>query len=539
MNGTVDPNYAYIYQYRYGHANVDVTGDPRWKASFSAGQLGFYAQDKWDASNNFQLTYGLRMDIPVFFDSPAENAPFNEYAKARGWNVKTNHKLSSAPLWSPRVGFRWDINNDRRFILRGGVGIFTGRIPFVWISNNFSNTGIQLSTYNVMNPKGINLILDPNGQDANAQLLRATEGSQIINVYEDKFRFAQNFRANLGFDFTLGGINWTAEAIYSKTLNDIYYKDLTIEETGQTFGQTYGYMWDNRPMMQSTTGGTDFSHVYGLYNTSKGYTVNLSLKAEKHFNFGLDLMASYTWTRSMTVNNGSSSVAESNFRYNYTYRNPNDPELGFSAFNVPHRVQASAFYRIGYGHNKAWTTTIGLIYQGKSGSPYTIRYYGDVNGDGQDGNDLFFIPTDEQIDQMRFEATTYNRQPLTEDMQRQLLKEWIAGDSYMKHHRGEYYKRYADNLPFEHHFDVHLAQKFSFKVGRQINSIELSFDVLNVGNLLNKDWGHTYGDGFGIYYSPVNYQGGGLYQFTGQYAVRNYSDYYSRWRGQLGLKYTF
>ncbi len=539
MAGTLDPTYAYIYQYRYGHANVDVTGDPHWKAAFSAGQFGFYAQDKWDASNNFQLTYGLRMDIPVFFDAPAENAPFNEYAKARGWNVKTNHKLSSMPLWSPRVGFRWDINNDRRFILRGGAGIFTGRIPFVWISNNYSNTGVQLSTYNVMNPKGINLILDPNGQDANAQLLRATEGSQIINVYDEKFRFAQNFRANLGFDFMLGGINWTAEAIYSKTLNDIYYKDLTIEETGQTFGQTYGYMWDNRPMMQSTTGGTDFSHVYGLYNTSKGYTVNLSLKAEKHFNFGLDLMASYTWTRSMTVNNGSSSVAESNFRFNYTYRNPNDPELGFSAFNVPHRVQASAFYRIGYGHNKAWTTTIGLIYQGKSGSPYTIYYYGDVNGDGQNGNDLFFIPTDEQIDQMRFEATTYNRQPLTEDMQRQLLKEWIAGDSYMKHHRGEYYKRYADNLPFEHHFDVHLAQKFSFKVGRQINSIELSFDVLNVGNLLNKDWGHTYGDGFGIYYSPVNYQGGGLYQFTGQYAVRNYSDYYSRWRGQLGLKYTF
>lgn len=539
MNGTVDPNYAYIYQYRYGHANVDVTGDPRWKASFSAGQLGFYAQDKWDASDNFQLTYGLRMDIPIFFDTPAENKPFNEYAQTRGWNVKTNHKLSSAPLWSPRVGFRWDINNDRRFILRGGVGIFTGRIPFVWISNNYSNTGVQLSTYNVMNPKGINLILDPNGQDANAQLLRATEGSQTVNVYDHNFKFAQNFRANLGFDFTLGGINWTAEAIYSKTLNDIYYKDLTIEETGQTYGQTYGYMWDNRPMMQSTTGGTDFSHVYGLYNTSKGYTVNLSLKAEKHFNFGLDLMASYTWTRSMTVNNGSSSVAESNFRFNYTYRNPNDPELGFSAFNVPHRIQASAFYRIGYGHNKAWTTTIGLIYQGKSGSPYTIYYYGDVNGDGQDGNDLFFIPTDEQIDQMRFEATTYNRQPLTEDMQRQLLKEWITNDSYMKEHRGEYYKRYADNLPFEHHFDVHLAQKFSFKVGRQINSIELSFDVLNVGNLLNKDWGHTYGDGFGIYYSPVNYQGGGLYKFTGQYAVRDYSDYYSRWRGQIGLKYTF
>ena len=192
-----------------------------------------------------------------------------------------------------------------------------------------------------------------------------------------------------------------------------------------------------------------------------------------------------------------------------------------------------------YGKSQAWQTTIGLIYQAKSGSPYTIYYYGDVNGDGQIGNDLFYIPTDEQIDQMAFEETTYNKEKLTEAMQRQLLKDWIAEEPYLKNHRGQYFERYAANLKFEHHFDIHLAQKFSFKINQQINSIELSLDILNVGNLLNKNWGRTYGDGFGVYYSPVNYQGDGAYQFTGQYAVRNYSDYYSRWRGQIGLKYTF
>lgn len=539
MGGGIDPTYAYISQYRFGMANVAVTGDPRWKCSFSAGQLGFYAQDKWDVADNLQLTYGLRMDIPIFFDTPAENASFNAYAITRGWDVKTNHKLSSAPLWSPRLGFRWDIMGDRRYILRGGAGIFTGRIPFVWISNNFSNTGVQLSAYNVYNPKGIDLILNPDGQEANANKLKASNGSQIINVYDHNFKFAQNLRFNLGFDFNLLGINWTAEAIYSKTLNDVYYQDLTIDETGQTYGQKYGYSWDNRPMMASTVGGTEISHVYGLFNTSKGYTVNLSLKAEKKFDFGLDLMASYTWTDSRTVNNGSSSVAESNYRYNYTYRNPNNPELGYSAFHVPHRIQASAFYHLKYGKSQAWQTTIGLIYQAKSGSPYTIYYYGDVNGDGQIGNDLFYIPTDEQIDQMAFEETTYNKEKLTEAMQRQLLKDWIAEEPYLKNHRGQYFERYAANLKFEHHFDIHLAQKFSFKINQQINSIELSLDILNVGNLLNKNWGRTYGDGFGVYYSPVNYQGDGAYQFTGQYAVRNYSDYYSRWRGQIGLKYTF
>ncbi|WP_315357070.1 TonB-dependent receptor [Prevotella denticola] len=554
--GTIDPAKSYLNQYRYGHANTDVTGDPRWEASFGAAQLSFYAQDKWDVSNNFQLTYGLRMDMPIIFDAPTANEPFNQYAETRGWNVKTNQKLSSTPLWSPRVGFRWDINHDHRFILRGGAGVFTGRIPFVWISNNYSNTGIQLSTYNSYKTNGLDLLLDPNAQEANASKLKAT-GSQTINVYDRHFKFAQNLRFNLGFDFNVLGINWTAEAIYSKTLNDILYQNLAYEQTGKTYGQVYGSagapVEDNRPLFAKTTNGTPFANIYKLSNTSKGYTVNLSLKAEKHFNFGLDLMASYTWTRSMSVNNGGSSVAESNWRFNYTYRNSNDPELGHSAYNVPHRLQASAYYHVSYGSKKEWQTTVGLIYQGRSGSPYTLYYYGDVNEDGANGNDLFFIPTDAQIDRMRFDETDFSANALTravfgdgftapkltEDMQRQLMKYWIGNDSYMKNHRGEFYKRYADNLAFEHHFDVHFAQKYSFKVGGQMNSLELSFDIINVGNLLNKDWGHTHGDGFGVYYNPVNYQKNGHYQFTGGYATRDYSDYYSRWRGQLGLRYTF
>ncbi len=552
MNGTLDSNKSYMNEYRYGHANTEVTGDPNWASEFSAGQFGFYAQDKWAASNNFTLTYGLRLDIPVFFDTPAENKDFNDLAVKKGWDLKTNRSLSFSPMFSPRVGFRWDINNDRRFILRGGAGIFTGRIPFVWISNNFSGTGVQISSYDTKNTKGLELILDPNKQEQNAEKLKATSGNQDVAVCSKNFKFAQNLRLNLGFDFNALGINWTAEAIYSKTLNDILYKNLAEEQTGETFAQKYGYEWDNRPMYQSTVKGTPIAGVYNLANTSKGYTVNLSLKAEKHFDFGLDLMASYTWTNSKAVAGGGSSVAKSSWKYQYTYRDCNDLELANSAYNIPHRIQASAYYHINYGAKKAWQTTIGLIYQAKSGSPYTLYYYGDVNEDGSNGNDLFYIPTDAQIDKMKFEAKTGIHNTLTnkvfgtnfdgnltEARQREMMKYWIAEDSYLSKHRGEYYERYADNLAFEHHFDVHFAQKYSFKVAGQINSIELSFDILNVGNLLNKDWGHTYGDGFATYYSPVNYQGGGVYQFTGAYAYKNYSDYYSRWRGQIGLKYTF
>ncbi len=555
MAGTLDPTKAYINQFRYGHANTDITGDPNWASEFSSGQFGFYAQDKWAASNNFTLTYGLRLDIPVFFDTPAENKDFNDLSDKMGWGLKTNDKLKFSPMLSPRVGFRWDINNDRRFILRGGAGVFTGRIPFVWVSNNFSGTGLQISSYDSNNSstKGLQLILDPTKQEQNAQYMTAASGSQDVAVCGKNFKFAQNLRLNLGFDFNLFGIDWTAEAIYSKTLNDILYKNLAQEQTGQTFAQKYGYDWDNRPLYQSVVKGTPIAGVYALGNTSKGYTVNMSLKAEKHFNFGLDLMASYTWTKSRSAANGGSSVAKSSWTYQYTYRDCNDLEVGNSAYNVPHRIQASAYYHVKYGAQKAWQTTIGVIYQAKSGSPYTYYYYGDVNEDGSKGNDLFYIPTDAQIDKMQFEETKYQKNTftnrmfgadysgttLTQDMQREMLKKWIADDSYLSKHRGQYYERYADNLPFEHHFDVHFGQKYSFKVAGQINSIELTFDILNVGNLLNKDWGHTYGDGFGSYYSPVNYQGDGKYQFTGAYAYKSYSDYYSRWRGQVGLKYTF
>lgn len=544
--------YNTLNQYRYCTANVAVTGDPRWAPEFAAGQIGFYAQDKFNVTPNFELTYGLRMDIPLFFDTPTENAEFNASAAKQGWNVVTNHKLSSTPMWSPRVGFRWNIEKEHNMILRGGAGIFTGRIPFVWLSNNFTNTGIQTSVYNVFGSTGlkegkqntgklndVSLIVDPYKQSENAEKLGTS--NQAINVFDKDFKFTQNLRLDLALDFTLAGIDFTLEGVFSKNLNDIYYKDLTRTEAGKTLGETYESLsFDNRPMFSQITSTEDpnlkkFTNVYMLDNTSKGYSYNLSLSAVKRFDFGLDLAASYTYSRSKSVNCGTSSVAQSNYNYNYTYQNPNSPELGFTAFNVPHQIKASAFYHKDYAEH--WNTTVGLIYTGTSGSPYSLYYYGDLNQDGSNGNDLMFIPTDEQIDKMQFKAN----KNYTADEQKENFREWIANDGYMSKHRGEYFKRYADNLPFESHFDFHLAQTYKFKVGAQVHSVELSFDVLNVGNMFNKKWGRYTSTGTAKYYSPVTYSGNGQFQFLhpGNYEMRSYDDYYSRWRGQLGLKYTF
>ncbi len=543
-NNMDDFNAGKINRYRFSQANVAVTGDPRWEAAFGAGQIGLYAQDKWNATDDLDITLGLRMDIPLFFDEPAENAGFNEYAASKGWNYKTNQKLSSTPLFSPRLGFRWNMDESKKSVLRGGVGIFTGRIPFVWLSNNFSNTGVQLSTYDISvspsNPTAtdnLSLILDPNKQIENANKLAAS-GSQTINVFDKDFKFAQNLRINLGVDFSLGGIDWTAEAIYSKTLNDILYENLAYNTNGATLGQTVsGLEFDQRPMFEKVTTGTDYAYIYALSNSSKGYTYNLSFKGEKKFDFGLDVMASYTFTKSKSLNSGTSSVAQSNWNYNYTRANSNDPELGFSAFNVPHRINVSAFYHKDYAG--AWRTTLGLIYTGSSGAPYSITYSGDLNGDSSNGNDLIFIPTDAQIDQMPFLAT----KAYTADQQKANMKAWIANDSYLSKNRGKYYDRYADNEDFEHHFDFHFAQKYSFNVGNSIHSLEFSFDIINIGNMFNKKWGrYSSAGGSATYYTPITYNSkSSQFQFLhdADYNMRSYSDYYSRWRGQIGLKYTF
>ena len=269
-----------------------------------------------------------------------------------------------------------------------------------------------------------------------------------------------------------------------------------------------------------------------LRNTGKGYTYHASLSGEKKFAFGLDVRASYTFMRSRTQNNGTSSVAQSNWQYNYTYQNPNRAELANSSFNIPHSIKASVFYTGKW--NKNQTTTVGLLYNGSSGIPYNVCYNGDLNGD-TGNNDLIYIPTDEEVDRMTFSPTS----AYTAEQQKANFKAWLSRDEYMKEHRGEYSKRNAGNEKLEHHFDFHLSHRLQFMLGKSKRELEFSLDIINIGNMLNKDWGRTsasYG-----YYNPINYKGDGSFQFLhdADYNMRSYNDYYSRWRGQTGVRLIF
>ena len=534
-----------INRFRYGQAVESVTGTKRWMPEFSAGQIGFYAQDKWAVTDNFDLTYGLRIDMPIMFDEPIQNAEFNVYAAQQGWDLKTNHKIAVEPMWSPRLGFRWDVLKNRNLIVRGGVGIFTGRVPYVWISNNFSMNGVAQMKYD--SKKGnenIKIQYDVNKAGlADSRINTDVPGRNLqeINVFDKNFKFSQQLRANLAADFKLLGIDWTVEGIYSKTLNDMIVKNYNVTATGKNYAEVNGLdgFGDTRPMFQTGP----YTAIYVLDNVSKGYSYNLSVKAEKSFDFGLDLMASYTYGKSKTINNGSSSVAGSNWQYNYTHGNPNTPELANSNFNVPHQVMVSAYQHINWNKNPGRTidnkTTIGLIYTGNSGSPYSIYVNGDLNGDGG-YNDLMYIPTDAEVDAL-YEANLFKAtKAYTAEQQRDNFKQWLASEKYVKDHRGEYYERNAANEDWENRLDLHIDHKFGFKWGKDIRYIQIGLDIINFTNMLNKKWGATLSQGGYNYYSPLTYTGG-KYQFLreGNFDMRSYSDYYSRWRMQLTAKLTF
>jgi hypothetical protein len=529
-----------IYSYNYGQSIESVTGTKNYAPNFSAMQLGFYVQDKWDITDRFNLTYGIRMDVPMFLDTPTENTTFNDWEIAKQYGVKTNRKLSSSPLISPRVGFRYYLTEDHKTLLRGGTGIFTGRIPFVWLSNSFSNTGVEFMKYylnqSAITALGDNFYFNTNPDTQYAMLQNATPTSTTeVDVFAKDFKFAQNFRSNLALETMLpGDVKLTLEGIYSKTLNDVVYRNINAEESGSTLGDTYSSLsFDQRPLYTKAI-NSSYTRVVLLDNTSKGYTYNLSAKLEKSFRFGLDAMIAYTYGQSKSVNSGGSSVAWSNYQYNETTGHSNDPELSFSDYNIPHRIVASLSY--GKEYAKHFKTTVSLIYQGQSGSPFNVCYYGDVNTDGGTGNDLIFIPTDTQIDAMDFTATT----ALTADQQRTDLKSFLGQARYLKDHRGEYFERNSANMPFEHHFDLRIAQDYKFKVGETMHKLQLTFDIMNVGNLLNREWGteHYLSNNS---YSPITYKGSGKYQYTygGDYDPFSISDFYSRWRAQIGLKYTF
>lgn len=527
----------------------DVTGDGSAAAAeFNAMQLGFYAQDEIAINPNFTLTAGIRVDIPIISDDPAIDASFNSTTLPllqAAYPIANDISGGSAPdgqlMFSPRVGFNYDMKGDRTSVLRGGIGIFTSRIPFVWPGAMFSNNGLTVGGLNEFDLGGaVDFIADPNKQPTNPDF---TVPSGQVDLFVNDFKYPQVLRANLAYDKTLpGGWQVGLEGIYTKTLNNIVYTNVNSDPTVDfTFAGA-----DNRPRYTRTSIDPQYSAIYVGHNTNEGYTYNFTASVAKDFDFGLNAFVAYTYGDAQAVNEGTSSQNSSQWRGQVNINGRNNPVLGRSDFSLGHRIIAALNYDLVWSDNVC--TKLSLFLNGQSGTAFS---YVIGNRSGQNINNetgstsrnrvLPFVPASSS------DIVLVQSGDLTPEQQWSLLDAYINDDPALSDARGGYAEKNASRAPFNTTLDFALRQDFAVKAGGTMHKLQLSFDVFNFANLLNKNWGAQYfvpGD-FNNY-EFIRFEGFDgntpTYSFTDDRlgdAKFDIADFSSRWRARLGIRYIF
>ena len=544
----------------YSLLDGDITGDgAKAAAKFKALQLGFYAQDEFNLSKNLTLTLGLRADLPIFLTQPKEDRDYNDKYKSTiltswaGTDIESQlskAEVGSMPasklLFSPRFGFNWDVLGNQNLKIRGGSGIFTSRLPFVWAGSAYTNNGITIGGVQLTAPPAnFKFNPDPFTQPTATSLgLSQAIPSGELNIFDKNFKYPQVFRSNLAADIKLPyGIVATVEGMYSKMLNTVNYYNVNFKPTPlDTLNGADRRLIYSNTRISSVYGG----NIYFSTNTNQGHSYNITTQLQKAFKNGVFLNASYTYGDSWVINEGTSSQVSSQWRTMETKSNLNDISLSRSDFSMGHRVVGAASYKFNYLKHLA--TSISLFYNGQSGSPFSYTVSGNLAGqEGSNSVYLMYIPTNEQVDKMEFAASGGK----VED-QRANLKAFIEGDKYLSANKGNYAERNASRTPFINIFDLRLTQDFytTDKKGNRHN-IQLTFDVFNFGNLLNRNWGRRYFLTFDQYnvLSFTGYKDAKIGDYTPIYTFRkptaqifNPDDQgvnSSRWQGQVGLRYSF
>ena len=535
-------------QFAWNYADETITGTKEWKTPFRSGQVGFYVQDKWDINTLLQLTYGVRFDIPFYLNSPSTNDQFNASEFSTKYDAVVGRKPKSVVMFSPRLGFRWYANKTHKTMLRGGLGIFNGRAPFVWLENAWANTGIEQKGILIRNNVPSFTTYKNDAQAAASNALPTDAAKPNIATVTQNFKFPQVFRTNLALEQQLpGDMKLTIEGLYSRNLNNVWFENLALVNDGKRVYAVEGV--ENSSTIYYSSKPGSYSSIINMTNTNKGYSYSISTQIEKSFKFGLDLMANYTFGHSYSVHDGTSSVALSNWGFYYNV-DPNEPVLAASMFDIPHRLVVTANYNSKRYGNGRWQTHVGLTYNGTSGQRYSLTMSDNpnpsFNGDYRKGNTLLYIPTKAELANMTFVDKTNKAGVVTSTaaQQKDQFEQWIENDSYASKHRGQFAERNSNLTPWENRFDLHISQDFYYLKGRG-SKVELVFDILNVANLLNKNWGTNYTSVYNINKLQVQNVNNGTAPDT-KVATFQYfdntphvSDVASRWHAQIGLRVTF
>lgn len=484
---------------------------------FKFAQFSGYAQDQISLNDRFRLTLGLRLDLPTYPHIPeVQTHPLvNALTFADGININTGVLPRSNVLFSPRVGFNYDVYGDRTLQIRGGSGIFTGKIPFVWIVSQVGDAGMlqitssssgQANTPGPFNPS-VNAYLPPTPPAA------GTAVPNTISAMSPDFKFPQTWKSSIGFDKSLGkNFILTMEAIYNKDLNTAVFKNVNLMNPQPL--NVSGYS-DNRMIYPSATRdkfinpltaanaatnpstpvpngsalGTQGLNTSYLTNGSKGHYFSYNVKLEKIFSKGFSGFLAYTASVANNLYDGSGDQPLSAWQNTVTVNGSNTPILGAASFVVPHRISAGITYKKEYLKHLA--TTISLFFDGSSQGRFSYLYTSDFNRDGWGGNDLIYIPANPS--EITFVPRTVgsgaSAVTFTAQEQSDAFFAFIDQDKYLRKRKGEYATRNGVVMPWRNQIDLRFMQDVFTNIGKDKNTLQFTIDIFNFGNLLNNKWG--------------------------------------------------
>ena len=516
-SGEVAANIA-ASQATFDGNNVDPLNNWNWSYT-NVGQISAYIQDEFSLTDRLSVTLGLRMDKPTYLNTKDKiqeklepltapgccYQPEIQYFDENGNGVKFDHtELPDAkPLFNPRFGFNWDVAGDRSLQVRGGSGLFSGRIPFVWISNHVANPNFFF--YNVTKPD---------------------------------FKFPQVWRSNLGLDKKFGD-GWIASAdfIYTKDINGMMVRNYGLNlPTGRLSAPG-----DSRPIYtdadraKNLFGGKTDAFVFT--NTDVGYSTNLMLQLQRTWSNGMYASLGYNYLDSRDASSIEAEITSDAYDRNPAYGNVNQAVLSPSIYGNKHRVVGSFSKKFNYGgpENNRFGTSIGLFLQYAQGGRFSYTYSGNLNNDGSGNNDLIYIPTEAEVTQMQFSGDA--------TAQRQAFNAFILQDDYLSKNRGKVMEKYGILSPWFNNWDVRIAQDLNHKAGSKMNTLQFTVDILNIGNLFNDSWGvrqiPTTTQPLGV--TSVDANGVPTFSFDTQIKDSFVQDFslLSRWQMQLGLRYSF
>ena len=478
--GTGYYRYASMEDFMDGAAPIGVAlttgnnGEENPSSQVVFNQIGLYVQDDWNITEKFKINYGIRFDNLIFQNEGAVRNDELYAVDFGGRHVDTGLWPKSNWQISPRVGFVWDALGDKSLKVRGGTGLFAGRMPLVFFTNMPGQSGMMQTTYVTKDATALSQFtggMKTNVHDMETILKNYAQGMAYYAGVDPDFKMPQVWKTSIGIDYQVPvsfPLTLTGEFTYTKNINAVHLDNYNMKSPDDTWRHITGA--DNRLIYpaaseyQYTSKGT-----YVLTNNHKGHgwTASLQLQAEPIKNLFVSAAYTHTVNREVTALPGSN--AQSAWQYMHTVNGPNAVEVRNSGFVTPDRVIANISYKYGKDH-------FSLFYSGYSPSGYSYTYSNDINGDGL-SYDLMYIPRDDS--EIKFVS----------DDDRIAFWNFVEQDDYLKNHKGEYADLYGARAPWVHTFDFKWAHDFDLKIGNTSHKLQLIANIENIGNLLKSSWG--------------------------------------------------